>query len=481
MSKRCRRMIDPSDRLCVRATTALPERLVRGTPLAAAIVAALYPATAVLAQGGEPGRLEEVVVTATRREINVQSVPQSITAFSTADIEKQAFQSLSDIVNAIPSVNMVSWQPGSNAIIMRGVATSSAEFRTDSQVSVYLDEQPMTAISQQVGVRPIDLERIESLPGPQGTLFGSSSQTGTLVYVTNKPDVSGFSSQMDMEVSTTDGGEESYDVSGHVNIPVSDTVAVRAVGFYSAEGGYVDNVFGTTLDGQFDNADAVEEDWNDYTVYGGRLAARWQISPAWESTLSLIGQVGENEGGWESDPALGDYKITRFMDELYEDSWYQASLNVKGDLGFADLSVTGSYFDRDIKYEYDNANYDQWRSAYYGVYLGYDLYNTDELIGAFLNDQVQYRYSTEVRLTSKGESRFQWMARRFLRGRERLVASRLALFRVRDVDQLGNRAVPRRLLQRPGYDVQYPLDPTDDLLHRAPTTTASSRRPCSAS
>jgi outer membrane receptor protein involved in Fe transport len=200
------------------------------TPLALAILAVLYPAANASAQQAEMGRLEEVVVTATRREINLQTVSQSISAFSTEDIEKQAFQSLSDVVNAIPSVNMMSWQPGSNAIIMRGVATSSAEFRTDRQVSVYLDDQPMTANSQQVGIRPIDLERIESLPGPQGTLFGSSSQTGTMVFITNKPDTSGFGGEIDTEISTTTGGEESYEISGHVNIPLNENLAVRAVG-----------------------------------------------------------------------------------------------------------------------------------------------------------------------------------------------------------------------------------------------------------
>ncbi|MBM4220205.1 MAG: TonB-dependent receptor [Gammaproteobacteria bacterium] len=431
------------------------------TPLALAILSVLYPATSALAQEHQAGRLEEVVVTATRREINLQSVSQSITAFSTEDIEKQAFQSLNDIVNAIPSVNMISWQPGSNAIVVRGVATSSAEFRTDSQVSVYLDDQPMTAISQQVGVRPIDLERVESLPGPQGTLFGSSSQTGTLVYITNKPDISGFGAQMDAEVSTTSGGEESYDVSGHVNIPVTDDLAVRVVGFYAGEGGYVDNVFGTTLVGGIDNAAVVEDDWNDYTVYGGRVAARWQVSPDWESTLSLIGQVGESEGGWESDPALGDYKITRFQDESYDDSWYQASLNVKGDLGFADLSVTGSYFDRDIKYDLDNANYDQWRTAHYGVYLGADLYNTDYLIGSFLNDQIQERYSAEVRLTSKGESRFQWMLGAFYED----VHDRWTVTSVIPGYQTTTSWAYAQYLayyyNAQGYDIQYPLDPTE--------------------
>ena len=95
----------------------------------------------------------------------------------------------------------------------------------------------------------IDIERVEALPGPQGTLFGSSSQAGTLHYVTNKPDISGYSSEFSAEIGTTKGGDESYDVSGWVNIPVSDNFALRAVGFWSEEGGYVDNVLGPTLMG----------------------------------------------------------------------------------------------------------------------------------------------------------------------------------------------------------------------------------------
>ena len=463
MTRHCRRTTRPSDRLNLGTSSALQERLFKGSPLAGAIVAALYPATAVLAQtqGASTERLEEVVVTATRREINLQKVSQSVTAFSTQDIEKQAFQSVSDIVDALPSVNMISNQPGMNALIMRGVATSSAEFRTDSQVAVYLDDQPMTANSQQVEVRPIDLERVESLPGPQGTLFGSSSQTGTLVFITNKPDTAGYSAQLGVETSSTRGGEESYDVSGHVNIPVTDNLAVRAVGFYAVDGGYVDNVFGTTLDGQFNNADAVEQNWNDYTVYGGRVAARWQISPAWESTLSLIGQRGDTQGGWESDPALGDYKITRFMDEWHDDTWYQTSLNAKGDLGFAELSATASYFDRRIKYEYDNANYDQWRTAYYGVYLEQPLYDTNYLIGPFFNDQTQKRWSYEVRLTSKGESRFQWMAGAFYEDVYDWWNYGARIPGLRTTNSWEYAQYLAYYYNSLGYDIQYPLDRTN--------------------
>lgn len=398
-----------------------PARSLAMTPLTAAIFAVLYPASMTMAQQAGPGelRLEEIVVTATRRDANLQNVGQSITAFSTADIEKQAFQGVADVIAALPSVNLIAAMPGRNSIVMRGIATGSAEYRTDSQVAVYLDDQPMTSISTQVEVRTIDLARIEVLPGPQGTLFGSSSQSGTIRYITNKPDTSKFSAQLDGGLDTTKGGEESYDLSGHLNIPVTDDIAIRAVGFYSVEGGYVDNILGSTLMGDRDNADVVEKDWNDYMTYGGRIAARWQISPEWESTLSLISQYSETDGAWESDPALGDYKITRFFDEYRDDDWYQASLNAKGDLGFAELSMTASYFDRSIKYEWDNANYSQWRSVYYGGFDpdygtgSYNVYNTGFEIGTTFNDQTQKRSAYEVRLTSQGESRFEWMVGAF--------------------------------------------------------------------
>ena len=93
--------------------------------------------------------------------------------------------------------------------------------------------------------------------------------------------------------------------------------------------------------GDRDNADVVEDDFNEFETYGGRIAARWMINPQWETTLSLISQYSQADGSWESDPALGDYKITRFFKEWREDDWYQASLNIKGDLGFAELSVDG--------------------------------------------------------------------------------------------------------------------------------------------
>ncbi len=382
------------------------------TPLAAAVLAALYPVSAVVAQEDtqESARLEEILVTATRRESNLQDVAQSITAFTTADIERMAFQNMEDYMKALPSMNLVNLMPGRNSLVMRGISTGSSEYRTDSQVSVYLDEQPMTSISQQVDVRMVDIARIESLPGPQGTLFGSSSQSGTLRIITNKPNYLGVSGQATTYIGSTKGGDESYDVNGHINIPlIDDRLSVRAVGFVTRDGGYVDNVLSDDLVGFGNNADVVEEDFNTYDTSGGRIAVLWNISDKWELMTNFILQDSEANGAWETDLSLGDYKIARFFDEYRTDDWYQTSLTLTGDLGFAELSVTASDFSRDIQYEWDNMAYDQWRSAT----TPFPLYDTDYTFGTVFNDQVQERQSYEARLTSQGESRLAWMAGAF--------------------------------------------------------------------
>ena len=433
------------------------------TPLAAAVVAALNPSAALAQEENEsaPGGLEEIVVTATRRAESLQDVPQSIAAFSTEEIQRQAFQKMEDFVKALPSMNLVNVMPGRNSVIMRGVSTGSAEYRTDSQVAVYLDEQPMTSISQQVDVRMIDIARIESLPGPQGTLFGSSSQSGTLRIITNKPDHSGLSGQVEGMLGTTKGGEESYDLNGWINVPlIDDTLSLRAVAFTAVEGGYVDNVLGMDLAGNGDNAAVVEEDWNDYEVSGGRLQALWTISDNWDLLASFIAQNGKTTGTWESDPALGDYRITRFFDEYREDDWYQTSMTLTGDLGFAELSLTASDFNRDINYEWDNMMYEQWRTATYGTY--YPLYDTDYTNGTIFNWQGQERYSLEARLTSTSDSRLQWMVGGFYEDVYDWWFYGALNDELESTDAWAAAQYYAYLASvYYGYDVQYPLPPTN--------------------
>ena len=136
----------------------------------------------------DPARLEEIIVTATKREENMQDLPQSIQAFGTEDIKTLGFSNMREYKKAIPSLSTVQNSPGRSEVVFRGVSTGSGEWRTDSGTAVYLGDIPMTSATQAVDPRLVDIQRVEALPGPQGTLFGSSSQSGALRIIPNMPD-----------------------------------------------------------------------------------------------------------------------------------------------------------------------------------------------------------------------------------------------------------------------------------------------------
>jgi len=395
------------------------------TPLAAAIVVALSPAGPTLAQDVEAARLDEIIVTATKREISLQDVPHNIDVLSGVELERIGAKSLEDVIKALPSVSLNNTVPGRNDLVIRGISSGAFEYRTDAQVAVYLDEQPMTSNSQQVGIRAIDMQRVESLAGPQGTLYGSSSQTGTIRYITNRPNFRGVGGRVEARYGSISGGESSYDFSAHINIPVvDDKFALRAVAYTSHDGGYVDNVLGSTLSGNFDNAAVVEKDFNEYDTDGGRIAALWNMGDKWSLLASLVAEQTHAEGSWDTDPFLGDHKITRFIKEDRDDDWYSGALTLQGDLGFAQFSVMASHFDRDITYNWDNNSYNHFKDRTYGgglyweqYYAGnpyyYDysylpLYNSEYIASTIFNDQEQQRDAIEARLTSSGDSKLQW-------------------------------------------------------------------------
>ena len=139
-------------------------------------------------------------------------------------------------------------------------------------------------------VRLIDIERIEALPGPQGTLYGASSQSGTLRYITNKPDPTGFHADLSLDGYTADHGDEGYELSGVLNLPLGEKAAIRLVGFSARDAGYIDNVLGESLGGTFDNADAVEKDANAVEYLGGRAALRWLAGEKWTVDLGVVHQ-----------------------------------------------------------------------------------------------------------------------------------------------------------------------------------------------
>lgn len=397
------------------------------TPVSAAIVTALGTSGAAVAQEDESNEvLDEITVTGTKREMNMQDIPQSIDVLSGVDLNRMGAKDIQSTLRALPSVNLTALQPGQNSLTMRGISSGPYNYYTEAQAAVYMDEQPMTFSSQQVGVRNTDIERVEMLPGPQGTLFGSSSQTGTLRYITKKPRMNDFAAQVEARWGSTSGGDDSYEINGVLNIPlIDDRLAARLVAYTSHDGGYVDNVLGTSLQGNYDNADLVENDFNEYDVDGGRLHLQWDITDNWSALFTVMGEETTADGVWDTDAALGDYKVTRFEDETRTDDWYSASFTLKGDLGFADLTFSGAFFDRDIVYEYDNMTYTQWKDRWYGGGLYYEqyyagnpyyynyyntaLYNTNYYRSSIFNNQSQKRDTFELRLVSKGDTRLQWM------------------------------------------------------------------------
>lgn len=382
-------------------------------PVSAAIVTALGTSGTAAAQENSDLAIEEIIVTATKREMTLQDIPHSIDVLSSIELQRMGAKNLESTLRALPSIGLVALQPGQNSLIVRGITTEPFEYRTDAQVAVYLDEQPMSSNSQQVGFRGIDMARVENLPGPQGTLFGSSSQTGTIRYITNKPDFRGFSGIVEGAYGQTEGGDDSYDVNAILNMPlVEDKLAARLVAYSSEDGGYVDNIFGTSFSGNYDNAALVKDNHNVFDTTGGRLHLSWNISDSWNALLSVMGENTEGIGAWDSDPELGDYKVNRFQEEVRTDDWTSTVLTLSGDLGFADLSFTYTDMDRDIVYQYDNMTYTQSKDYNYGYYcLTYGtscLYYGNYYPSYIFNDQVQERESYEFRLVSKGDSRLQW-------------------------------------------------------------------------
>jgi outer membrane receptor protein involved in Fe transport len=400
-------------------------------PLAVAIISALSASVAMAQESEavmeqESLMLEEVIVTATKREVSMQEVPQSILAFSTREIQRRGILDMYDVVSSIPSLALIAEKPGVNYLVFRGIGTMlSSDLRVDSQVAVYLDDQPMTSVMGQFDPRMVDIERIESLPGPQGTLFGSSSQSGTLRFITNKPNFSGFSGQVSAELKSTDGGEMGYDINGHLNIPVNENFAIRVVGFYAEDGGYIDNVLSPSPHGFGavpDNAPFVEKDFNDFEIKGGRLSALWNISEKWNALTTLMYQESKSTGSWQTNSALGDYETAVFNNDSQTDEFWSAALTIRGDLGFAEFSNTLAYSDRKRQSQDDITGYEAYHTAwgrasseyyYPGEYNYLDIYDTGYNGGSYGRSRPTERISNEVRLTSTSDSRLDWMVGAF--------------------------------------------------------------------
>ena len=361
------------------------------TPIAAAISAALAPGAQAAAQAvaeEEDGRatLEEIIVTATKRTQSVQDIPASVQALTQADLAAMGANNIEDYGRFVPTVNVVSYSATNYNIVFRGATIDAGGYVAQNPASIYLDEVSVTSTGSQPSIRMVDIERVEALSGPQGTLYGSDAQSGTMRVITNKPLINTFEAVVDVGVKGGDQSDMSYDGSLVFNIPlVEDKMALRLVGFGAHDGGFIDNVPGSTPDssaigagwtdfpfefGTLDNSGAVQANWNDADIYGGRVALLWQMTDNWSATVSWVNQTTEQGADSDYDPFVGDLQVIRFNKEFTDDSFDMYSLVVEGDMGFAQLVSATSYYDRKIERTIDNTVYHHYWAGLYC--LGYD-------------------------------------------------------------------------------------------------------------
>ena len=385
-----------------------PSRRRLGQPasLITAISAILSATPAIAQQNAGANALQEVVVTAQKRAENLQDVPVAIVALGTQKLDELHIYSLDDYVKYLPSVSYVrsqgqggNGQPGTTHVYMRGVVSGGDGNHSGSQPSVgtYLDEQPITTIDGTLDIHVYDIQRIEVLAGPQGTLYGASSESGTIRVISNKPDPTTFAAGYDVGVNTVAHGGIGYSAEGFVNLPLSPTVAVRLVGWNEHDAGYISNVAGTSAQGSgivngvrtfptwagygggaigagsITNAAYVKKNYNTVDTSGGRALLKLILNDNWTITPGFMGQTSKADGFFGYDPAVGDLKVTHFGPESSNDSFTQSSLTVDGKISNFDVTYAGAYMKRDRHTIADYSDY----SFFYDKLYGSGAYWTD--------------------------------------------------------------------------------------------------------
>ena len=382
-------------------------KLNRATLLISSAAGALLMAqTPAFAADADPkpnvSTVEEVVVTAQKREQTLIDIPQAISVVSGDTLETIQANTFSDYLKLVPGLQLTQSTPGQGRLVMRGVNTGGVA----STVAVYMDETPFGSSSALVNGAVLagdfdtfDVARIEVLRGPQGTLYGASSMGGLLKFVTNTPDMSGYSARGRVSVEDVKGGDLSYKATAVVNIPLSETVAVRASGFYRKDGGFIDSI-GT-------GGSDVESDINDAKVYGGRASLLFKPTDATDLRLTAVIQNIKADAPTvvESNPntlktLYGKPTLSQFVPAFSDVDYrvYNGVLNY--DFGGATLTASSS-FSKLNQTKRDDASFNLSGLIKSVFGASNDLY-----LGQKTNNR---KYTQEVRLASNAGSKFDWM------------------------------------------------------------------------
>ena len=389
--------------LATAATGCIAAMLLAGT--AAAQTTETANDTAARGATAEPRYGEDIVVTAQKREQTLIDVPQSVSVVSGATLERNTAFNLQDYAKLVPGLQIQQANLGEARVVLRGINTGGVA----ATVATYVDETPFGSSSGQVNAAILtgefdtfDVARVEVLRGPQGTLYGASSLGGVLKFITATPDASKVEGRARASVEATEHGDMSYMGSAMVNVPLSNTLAVRASGFYRSYGGYIDSVGTAGSD--------VQKNINDADSYGGRVSALWKPNESVSVRLTAILQDLKNDAGSvvEADPGTlairyGGLTQSQYFPTATDVRYRVYNGVVTAGLGFAELTSSTSYSTLKVSLLDDP-------TVQFGTALG--LY-TDETGPAVDIGQTQQtnteRFTQEVRLASTSTGVLEWL------------------------------------------------------------------------
>jgi len=351
--------------------------------------------------------IEEVVVTSRKKAEGLQDVPLSVNALTEESLEQKGINVFEDYLMQLPGVTAGGSGPGQSTIYIRGLASTTPNLTVAGvagltpNVSFYLDEQPLAQPGRNLDVYAADISRVEVLSGPQGTLFGASSQAGVVRMITNKPVIGESSSSLEVESRFMPEGDMGSKVEFVTNVPMNEETALRFVAYRDRRGGYIDQIAGkldasgsarfrpggtvrqnglpvaasragfqagADLSGvTFKQADAiVKEDANSVTYEGFRASIAHEINDNWDANLTLATQTIDADGVFFVDPTLGDLEIQRYTNDQIEDEYDNMSLTLNGSIGDLEVVYAGAYTDRTSDQDVDYTDY-----LFVGQYLPY--------------------------------------------------------------------------------------------------------------
>jgi iron complex outermembrane receptor protein len=369
--------------------------------ITAAVVAALAQAATCYAQEASEG-LQEVVVTATRRSESLQNVPITVQALTGDSLAQMSITTFDDVIKILPNVTFSANGPGQGNIYMRGLSVgfagsqSSASINPFPNVATYLDEQSLTFPARNLDVYMVDMERIEVLEGPQGTLFGGGAEAGALRYITKKPRLDAFEGHAEASYGSTAHGDPNSSANVVLNLPIiKDVLAVRGVFYNDRRGGYIDNVpteftrnpnvdkgpssysssYPAHLD-TYNNSNLVQRAQNPTTYQGFRLAGLYQINDDWNVLIQQTYQSLDAEGMPVQFPVgigltgLQPLQETSFLPAWNRDKANATAWTVNGKFGPLHAIYTGAYLSRHVDAQQDYTNYTRTAGGFYYTCIG---------------------------------------------------------------------------------------------------------------